>query len=564
MLLALILLLKIVKSSGDSGLFPASSNSISWQSTSFTTNKLASYANTKWLRVQEICPNCSLFGKSDFLGDIDQGSVGDCYFLAGITSVAEVDARFKKIFVNQKNNAAGLFAFNVFIKGAPTVVVVDSLIPIKTSKTPLFATIGTDQSYWGALIEKAWAKVNGNYEKIGSGYNNEGVEFLTNAPSKRISMTLLKADTLWNLVKDADNSNFVMNVDTPSNPLGDIALCQFNLPCQHTFSLISVVVIKAADNSQINLYRIRNPWKKDSKFNGKFNDTASIWKTVGLDNKTYANQAGVVIAEDGVIMMTSDEMIQAFSSITISYVNDTWITSWYDKLNDRVMSNVVPSNYYFSINQTTNMYIRLVPYNSRMYSLDCKTVNSKIILRLKDPVTLKQIAFSSNNEHTNYGLNFSESGLAAGNYLLEAYVTWAAGATIQQKVITIDKNITNNLTKTNDTQAINTPTAANKTSPPDIVQVVYSFTGNLTLDFVKMRNSSSFTISNDINGYLYGQYVQIIKYNNGSSRYEIITTESLECMCQIPVNSYPKECGFAVLLPIGAPFTKSYSASSVQ
>ncbi|CDW73660.1 calpain family cysteine protease containing protein [Stylonychia lemnae] len=641
-------LLQIISSSQTSWFdasFPASNNSISWQSTIYTTNKLASYANTKWLRVQEICPSCSLFGTSDYLSDIDQGQVGDCYFLSGITSVAEIDARFKKIFVNERNNSAGLFAFNVFIKGAPAIVVIDSLIPIKSSKTPLFATIGTDQSYWGALIEKAWAKVNGNYEKIGSGYNYEGVEFLTNAPSKRISMTSLKPDTIWKLVKDADDSNYVMNVDTPTNNLGDKAVCSFNLPCQHSYSLLGVLVINAADKSQINLYRIRNPWQRDANFSGKFNDTASIWKTVGLDGKTYARQAGLVIAEDGIVMMTSEEMISAFSSITISYVNDTWMTSWYDKVKDQVMSNTVSSKYYFSLNQTTYMYIRLVPYNSRMYSLNCKTVNQLIILRLKNPVTLKQIAFSSNYENANYGLNFSVSGLAAGNYLLEAYVTWAAGAvkdysivilapfdiqitdsnnktsrptshdfsikelkTIQPKVIIENKNVTTSQIKTNSTQIINTTPVTNTSILPDITQKgpVYSFTSNLTLDYVKMRNSQSFAISNDLNGYLYGQYVQLIKYTNGSSRYELMyvtglttkdksykssvkitsglnpiiynhspkyqicttskssrnsTSEILECICNIPINAYPKECGFAVLLPIGAAFIKSYTAT---
>ena len=37
-------------------------------------------------------------------------------------------------------------------------------------------------SVWGAVIEKAWAKVLGNYLKTNSGYIDTGLRFLTGNP----------------------------------------------------------------------------------------------------------------------------------------------------------------------------------------------------------------------------------------------------------------------------------------------------------------------------------------------------------------------------------------------
>ena len=38
---------------------------------------------------------------------------------------------------------------------------------------------------WGPMIEKIWAKSNGNYDNIVGGATSEAINFLTGAPSKR-------------------------------------------------------------------------------------------------------------------------------------------------------------------------------------------------------------------------------------------------------------------------------------------------------------------------------------------------------------------------------------------
>jgi len=136
----------------------------------------------KWGRLGSICPNCTMFGTSGYLNDIAQGAVGDCYFLAGLSAVAEDQARLDKILVNHLNNWAGIYGANVHIRGIPYLIPVDDAVPAgKYGRTPTFAKVGKDYSIWGPLLEKAWAKVNGNYENIEGGNVVEAVSFLTNA-----------------------------------------------------------------------------------------------------------------------------------------------------------------------------------------------------------------------------------------------------------------------------------------------------------------------------------------------------------------------------------------------
>ena len=88
---------------------------------------------------------------------------------------AEDSERFKEMFVLKEANEYGIYAFNVYIRGRPMVIVVDDYVPFMSGGTdtesmPIFANIGVDGAMWGPLLEKVWAKINGNYEMTAAGW----------------------------------------------------------------------------------------------------------------------------------------------------------------------------------------------------------------------------------------------------------------------------------------------------------------------------------------------------------------------------------------------------------
>ena len=62
---------------------------------------------------------------------------------------------------------------------------------------------GLDDSLWGPILEKVWAKLNGNYEKIGGGLMNEPYKLLANVNTNSYNHVDLSKDALWNLIYDA-------------------------------------------------------------------------------------------------------------------------------------------------------------------------------------------------------------------------------------------------------------------------------------------------------------------------------------------------------------------------
>lgn len=73
------------------------------------------------------------------------------------------------MFVNTKYPAEGLIAMNLYIRGKKTVVVVDDYMPF-VSGGLIFNRKPSGNNLWGVILEKAFAKINGNYENINFGY----------------------------------------------------------------------------------------------------------------------------------------------------------------------------------------------------------------------------------------------------------------------------------------------------------------------------------------------------------------------------------------------------------
>jgi len=60
------------------------------------------------------------------------------------------------------------------MRGIPTVIAIDDNIPYDSvRRMPRFAEIGKDGAIWAPLIEKLYAKIHGNYERIEGGWQTE-------------------------------------------------------------------------------------------------------------------------------------------------------------------------------------------------------------------------------------------------------------------------------------------------------------------------------------------------------------------------------------------------------
>lgn len=85
-----------------------------------------------WTRAKTAFPNSTLFGDGVTVDDINQGGLGNCWFLSAASVLAQKEGRLEKVFLNTANalNNNGIYAVNFFTLGIPHTVVVDDYLPL--------------------------------------------------------------------------------------------------------------------------------------------------------------------------------------------------------------------------------------------------------------------------------------------------------------------------------------------------------------------------------------------------------------------------------------------------
>ena len=103
------------------------------------------------------------------------------------------------------------------MRGKPYVISVDDNLLFYNetyygSVRPIFAYLSKDKrTIWGAVLEKAFAKLIGSYWKLSGGFLENGIRSLTGAPIISYDTSQLTSeDNLFDLLKAADAANYIM------------------------------------------------------------------------------------------------------------------------------------------------------------------------------------------------------------------------------------------------------------------------------------------------------------------------------------------------------------------
>lgn len=131
---------------------------------------------------------------------------------------------------------------------------------------PVYAQRSDDKtSAWGTVIEKAWAKIIGNYLKINSGYIQNGFRALTGSPSFSYDLTsgAINVPTTFALLASADASNYIMGAGTGSGPTLNVC----GLVNGHAYTILAAFNMTDAAGTVYSSLLIRNPWGYDNNYN---------------------------------------------------------------------------------------------------------------------------------------------------------------------------------------------------------------------------------------------------------------------------------------------------------
>lgn len=148
--------------------------------------------------------------------DIDQNALGDCYFLATLGAVAKADPDRIRQHITELGD--GTFA----VQFGSTYIRVDGDLPTDGYGNLVYAGLGTGNSLWTAIMEKAWAYYrhnDGDYHSIEGGWMDEAFSAMGVSTQTQDVDFWYKlwnnSDDLWNYVNGELAAGKAVTIGTP-------------------------------------------------------------------------------------------------------------------------------------------------------------------------------------------------------------------------------------------------------------------------------------------------------------------------------------------------------------
>ncbi|OAP56333.1 hypothetical protein AYL99_09512 [Fonsecaea erecta] len=287
-------------------------------------------------RVTEIFEKPEFFINGPTAGDVRQGRDGDCYLMAALCGLGNMEGLIDRVCVKHDKDV-GVYGFVFFRDGEWQHTIIDDKLYTRApdydeaqdervvwddinrvdsaeeyrkahltgSRALYFAQCSDENETWLPLLEKAYAKAHGDFASIDGGFTGEAIEDLTGGVTTEIYSTdILDREAFWHDELMQVGKKFLFGcatgfyanwLDTTRAPREREGISE-----GHAYSIMDAREIKGE-----RLLKLRNPWGK-KEWTGRWSDGSSEWTPEWmqlLDHK---------FGNDGIFWISYEDLLRKY------------------------------------------------------------------------------------------------------------------------------------------------------------------------------------------------------------------------------------------------------------
>ncbi|XP_055873006.1 calpain-5-like isoform X2 [Biomphalaria glabrata] len=385
-----------------------------------------------WKRPKELCKAPRLVVDGATCDDLVTGEIKSTWFITACTALAHEPKLWNKVIPDIKNQEfsdtspyAGIFRFNFWRFGQWIEVVIDDRLPTKEGQL-IFIHSNQKNEFWSALLEKAYAKLFGDYQSMTSGQTSDALVDFTGGLAELLDLESYDLEDenikkmLFKKLEAAYEKRSLMTcvIEVAEDEIGEdgpegLVLGQgYNITMVKTFEIQKT--LRKSFGETLCLIRLFNPWS-GREWTGHWSDESDEIKRLSLQEW---ERMGIQFGKDGEFCMEFDDFLNYFTKVDIChFVNTNFFTlkkSWYETLFFGEWS-------ISGRNGGNDPEIQTFLANPQ-YMFDLPTIDSVMISVEQEDVTQTRVAIRENKNNIGFYIYKVESNREYRLHLLEEQV----------------------------------------------------------------------------------------------------------------------------------------------
>ena len=279
-----------------------------------STSKMQEWGDINWKHIQYIYrEKYSLFSKEIGPMNIKRGELEDDHLLSALSALSEQPNWLKRVFEIEEVTEPDKYVVRLFIEGKWENITIDGMVPVRAkTNQPIFSTTNRGDIYV-LLIEKAIAKVYGNYERIIRGEIGQTLRMLTGCPYGYLAHNKNLTEDIWRALINGVKEKYILGATQGGVGVNPKTYEKIGRNTRFTYAILnaSEVHVRRANHR---ILKIRNPWESFS-WKGKWSDSSSSWTTDLKRNLQYSKEL------DGTFFMSFKDYLGHFRRTFVCDVN---------------------------------------------------------------------------------------------------------------------------------------------------------------------------------------------------------------------------------------------------